>query len=384
MKTKVAVILNTNQLGGAERSIVEQLHCMKEKNDFVFFIPKLEMPPVKLLNFLSEKGFKEIEEYLYPDFIYKLSKRNLLKTILLLLYLPFVLILPFIWHAKFSRFETFYANGNKASFPVLAWGTLFRRRIKMYWHFRDFPDSGFFRVIKFCLKAGRIYTKGINLKLIANSHAVAQELKPFFENENIQVIYNLVGELPSRSEVRPVRTIGIVSMHAPWKGLHSVVWTAGLFENELKDLGIERIIFFGSSIYQTDKEASSYSSDIKRLSEKLKCHLIEWRENKHPSEIFSEIDLLIHPSIAPEPLGRVILEAHKAKVPVISTCLGGSGELIGDNEFGLKYLANDPIDLFQKIKAIVIDSEMRSSLVRNACSRNNFIDSNVKKSLKNL
>ena len=50
-----------------------------------------------------------------------------------------------------------------------------------------------------------------------------------------------------------------------------------------------------------------------------------------PKALFERIDLLIAPSLWAEPLGRTVLEAYQAQVPVIGARSGGIAEIIADD-----------------------------------------------------
>jgi glycosyltransferase involved in cell wall biosynthesis len=52
-----------------------------------------------------------------------------------------------------------------------------------------------------------------------------------------------------------------------------------------------------------------------------------------PKALFDRIDLLVAPSLWAEPLGRTVLEAYQAHVPVIGARSGGIAEIIADDEW---------------------------------------------------
>ncbi|HXH73678.1 MAG TPA: glycosyltransferase family 4 protein [Bacteriovoracaceae bacterium] len=199
----------------------------------------------------------------------------------------------------------------------------------------------------------------MNIKFIANSQAVARELQVFFPQADIECIYNLAGDLPHRN-IEKIKRIGVVAMFAPWKGLHEVLWMALFYEKELKAMGIEGISFYGADIYQTDGEHVLYFNQLKALNGKISPGFVEWRGKKSPSDIFSEIDLLVHSSILPEPFGRVIIEAFKSGIPVISTGLGGAAELLEGNKFGLTYQVHEYTELYKAIQSSCLNLSVTS------------------------
>lgn len=74
-----------------------------------------------------------------------------------------------------------------------------------------------------------------------------------------------------------------------------------------------------------------------------------------PSKFFSEIDLLIVPSIWEEPFGRVIIEAFAHGIPVIGSRRGGIPELVTDGKTGFLFDPNDPKQLRQLLLQITRD-----------------------------
>lgn len=52
-----------------------------------------------------------------------------------------------------------------------------------------------------------------------------------------------------------------------------------------------------------------------------------------PKTLFDRIDVLVAPSLWAEPLGRTVLEAYQARVPVIGARSGGIAEIIADDQW---------------------------------------------------
>ena len=76
---------------------------------------------------------------------------------------------------------------------------------------------------------------------------------------------------------------------------------------------------------------------------------------KKPEEFFTEIDVLVVPSIWPEPFGRVVMEALAQKKVVIGSNRGGIPELLKNNPDFIF----EPTDekLFQKLNQFLTDPE---------------------------
>ena len=345
---KIAVLFNTNQLGGAERSLVEQMSLSSQNFEYHLFIPDLEKSDKDLVSFINSHGLNRIHKFSYPGFLYKLSRNDFHKLPFVIFQLPLLIYYLFNWKNIFNSYSDFYVNGNKAIIPLFVLNYFTRKSYSVIWHFRDFPSPRAFGFIgKLTASMPRL-----KIKLVANSHAVENELKKYFPHHEVQCLYNLAGNLPMSEAPKKISHIGVVSMLAPWKGLHTIMFMAALYDKELKALGVEKISFYGADIYQTAGEHSSYFGQLEKLSQKFPSSLVQFAGKMPPEKIFSEIELLIHSSLQPEPFGRVILEAFKSHIPVISTGLGGAGELIEENVTGKLIIPYDYEGLFKSIKKL--------------------------------
>lgn len=377
---RVAIVLNSNQLGGAERSLLEQFVIAGTAASSHVYYPELSLSSLRLTDFLEEKGFKHHQSLPYPKWLYKISRTKLSGLTFFLC--PSLLLYFFLWRTRFRNYDCFYLNGVKASFPVFFWSFIVRKKIKVLWHFRDFPSAGFFRIIAELVK--RLKPQQQELILVANSKAVGVSLRAIFPKLQLKTIYNLTGNLPERDTPKSVKHIGVVAMFAPWKGIHSVVLTLGLYQEELRRLGVEKVSFFGDGIYQTDGDHQNYLKQVQSLCAHFSVRLAEFPGLKSPEEIFTSIDLLIHPSLAPEPFGRVILEAFRTRTPVISSALGGAGELVEDQITGLVSILNDPHQLFQLIRVLVEDHDFRRTVTANAYLKAQLIEDSVRDSIPTI
>lgn len=380
---KVAFILNSPQLGGAERSLIHQAQLITSQENTYFFIPSINKKDNSLELFLRENNYKNVISFNFPKTLYHFSRSGILSFISLVK-LPFSLLrgLISLRSQNFYQYDILWCNGNKVGLFFFLWAIIFRFQGQLIWHFRDYPHSGFPYGLIWKLLGKSL---GIRVKLVANSLSVANAVEKLTRKKTF-VCYNPSGI--KRSGTKPLKEkmniIGLASMLAPWKGIHNVLHFVKLYESDLKDLGIEEVAVFGSNIYLTDGEHDSYDAQLRKFIKKTNCSLIKFYGNQKPEDIFERIDLLLHSSLQPEPFGRIITEAFSNNVPVISTGLGGAGELVENKKTGLLYIPYDYQGLYSCIKMITSDQNLREKIIQDAFKRSCEVEKNIKDSLQKV
>lgn len=84
--------------------------------------------------------------------------------------------------------------------------------------------------------------------------------------------------------------------------------------------------------------------------------------NRDVLALYPLADVVVVPSVIPDALSRVILEAMSAARPVIATRVGGTPELVLDGKTGLLVERNDPAGLAAALLAILRDGALRRAL----------------------
>lgn len=365
---KAAVLFNTNVVGGAERSLLCQLEMMKEFQ-IECFIPRGEQGRGELIkDYLQEKYV--LHEFEMPRAFQNLSRSGGRSPLALLL--GGISLLGDLFSNvafRFKSFDLIYCNGLKVLVLCLLHSFFMSEKKCIVFHLRDYLSSkGIISFLKIYCKISQH-----ELLFVCNSYSVADSLKlslPQVES-NIRVVYNVASPNQSSEEYvrdidRPPRTIALASMMAPWKGIHWAITSLALARKELQALGFERVNIYGGEIYQTSGEHDGYLSQCKAL---VKNHGAEsffsFEGVVPPSRIFKENDVLIHSSISPEPFGRVVLEAFHHRVILISTALGGSGELVIPDQNALKVYPYDTVGLLTLLRKISQGVSFRLNLLNN-------------------
>lgn len=78
-----------------------------------------------------------------------------------------------------------------------------------------------------------------------------------------------------------------------------------------------------------------------------------------PASVFAALDIVVVPSIQPEPFGCVVIEAMAAGTPVIGSRCGGIAEQIVDGESGILFCPGDAEDLAEALHLMLTDPELR-------------------------
>lgn len=359
---RLALFFNTQNLGGAERSMILQSKKLSRFSIDVF-IPLIEKKsqtnPIEAC-FKKEGINANFIYYHYPKGLYQFSRTNrfivYFSFLAVLFHLTYLIINFFRLGVK--KYDCLWINGNKVGLPILLFSIFFKYKNTIVYHFRDYPSaSGLFKVLWYFLDA--ITNK---LILVANSYDVKKSVEGIMKNKCvIDVCYNPVECLNFRKENKEL-IISSASMLVPWKGVHQLVIMEKMYRNELLSLGVKAIHIYGENIYLTDAVKMNYAAQLKLITSE--DSLIKYKGNCDPSEIFQSTKILIHPSCEPEPFGRIIAEAYESGVAVISSGLGGSGELIDDGKSGLLFIPNDYHDLFLKISKLCIEDNFKE-IVKN-------------------
>lgn len=89
------------------------------------------------------------------------------------------------------------------------------------------------------------------------------------------------------------------------------------------------------------------------------------------ASVFDACDILVLPSVLPEPFGLVILEAMAAGRPVVANAHGGSIELIIDGVTGYLVEPNQRNDMADAIARLIENPDLRAMMGKNAQERLN-------------
>ena len=124
----------------------------------------------------------------------------------------------------------------------------------------------------------------------------------------------------------PGPLIGVFSRLAPWKGQHIVL-------QALAGLPGVHGIFAGSALFGED----AYAASLRVLASELGIadRVVFLGQRGDVPALMRAVDIVVHPSVDPEPFGRTLVEAMLARTPVIATDAGAASEILGGGEAGM-------------------------------------------------
>jgi glycogen synthase len=82
------------------------------------------------------------------------------------------------------------------------------------------------------------------------------------------------------------------------------------------------------------------------------------------AQIYHQADVLLFTSVWQEPFGRVIVEAQAAGLVVVGTATGGAAELLLDEETGLRFEPDKPVQLACQIQRLRQEPRLRQRLAQ--------------------
>jgi len=191
--------------------------------------------------------------------------------------------------------------------------------------------------------AGRSIRRG-GASVVACSNSVLEQFQNYAEKQF--VIPNGTGamEFRDRTFARDGKwRIGVIGRISPEKGQAEFIRAAALLHTEFPGA---QFIVCGAPLFAD----SSYLDYAKSLAGTLPVEFLGWREDV--AAVLSELDLLIVPS-RQEGMGRVVIEAFSAGVPVVACAVGGIPEVVIDLETGFLVRDTTAESLAQCIREVM-------------------------------
>lgn len=209
-------------------------------------------------------------------------------------------------------------------------------------------------------------------KIVTVSQAVANHIKqsPFIKDSQVEVIYNGVDNAVyypmDASSIREkfdiaqdALVIGMIGRVNAIKGQNDFIEAVEplLEKNEQAVAFLAGGVFPGEEwrLEELDKRIAS-SSVVSQI------HRIDYYDKT--SELYNMFDIFVLPSIKPDSLPTVVLEAMACSKPVVGYNNGGIAEMVVDDKSGCLVKPNRPQELSNAISLLLDSSEKREKIGR--------------------
>jgi len=157
--------------------------------------------------------------------------------------------------------------------------------------------------------------------------------------------------------------IGLFACLLPWKGQKVFIDSINIL---VKEKNVKDYRFF--IVGDIPDKTSNYKQELLNMTKKLGLsdHIVFTGHQDNVYYLMSRMDIIVHTSIAPEPFGRVIIEAMSLGKPVIATNMGGPLEIIENTINGFLIPPNNPRILAQKTCDLPQDKQFLDDISKNA------------------
>jgi glycosyltransferase involved in cell wall biosynthesis len=238
--------------------------------------------------------------------------------------------------AQLSRkYDLIYANTQKA-LVVGAMSSLLSR-CQMVYHLHDILSLEHFSSTN--LRIAVLLANRFASLVIANSKATQSAFVAAGGNPaRVSVVYNgfestsYVNCRKDRASLREQLgvesnfVVGHFSRLSPWKGQHVLVDALLRCPEDVV------AVFVGDALFGEQDYAAQLHQQIDALGLSYRVKFLGFRSDI--PELMAACDLVAHTSIAPEPFGRVIVEAMLCQCPVVAAAAGGAVELVDRGQTG--------------------------------------------------
>lgn len=290
--------------------------------------------------------------------------------------------------AQLSRsYDLIYANTQKA-LVVGALASALSRRPLVY-HLHDILSLEHFSAINLRL-AVALANRFASL-VIANSRATQSAFVTAGGNSNlVNVVYNgfeakpFLNLDPHRTLLRkqlglePRFVVGHFSRLSPWKGQHVLIEALPHCPDDVT------ILLVGDALFGEQDYATQLRQQAAALGLEHRVQFLGFRSDVPP--LMAACDLVVHTSTAPEPFGRVIVEAMLCQRPVVAAAAGGAVELVDPGQTGWLCPPGDPQKLAEIITTCRDQPEQAAKIAQNAQTQalQKFSVANVNQQIKQL
>jgi glycosyltransferase involved in cell wall biosynthesis len=154
----------------------------------------------------------------------------------------------------------------------------------------------------------------------------------------------------------------MVGRIARWKGQHIFV---EMIPEVVKQVPEARFVVVGAAA--SGREAR-YERDVRARAQALRLDdLLQFcGPRRDIPQVMAALDVLVLPSVDPEPMGRVVIEAMSCGKPVVATDHGGPAEIVDEGVTGVLVPPSNVDALAFAVTRLLKNASLREALGRRA------------------
>lgn len=250
--------------------------------------------------------------------------------------------------------DVVYANSQKA-FVLAAIASLFVRR-PLIWHLHDIISPEHFGAMQRRMQVMLANARATKV-IVPSQAAAAAFIEAGGKPELVEIVPNGLALPPEPRTAAELRQslglpagplVGVFSRLAAWKGQHVLI-------EALAGLPGVGCIVVGDALFGEQ----AYAAELKQmvLERGLADRVRFLGHRSDVPKLMKAVDVMVHPSIDPEPFGRTLVEAMLARVPVIATNAGAAPDILEGGRAGTLVPPNDALALARAIAAVLARPE---------------------------
>lgn len=262
---------------------------------------------------------------------------------------------------RMKEADVVYLNTAKALVYGVTANLIARR--PLVFHLHDLPNREHFSRANLAILMAA--ASQVDL-VIANSRAVADQYSKAGGRTSVAVVPNgfdpaLYANIPAEaiasvsSEWNPNGgpVVSIFGRIARWKGQHVLLEAA-------KQIPEATFQIIGEPLFTDDDRA--YAKELQTLAQPMGDRVKFLGFRTDIPVLMAASDIVVHCSTAPEPFGRVLVEAMLSGKPVIAADAGGPREIVEAGVTGLLTPPGDANTLAHALKSLLADAALREQM----------------------
>ncbi|MBE9007082.1 glycosyltransferase [Fortiea sp. LEGE XX443] len=266
-----------------------------------------------------------------------------------------------------KKYDLIYANTQKAL--VIGAVASFLTRRPLVYHLHDILSSEHFSQtnLRVAVTLANFFASLVIVNSLASQKAFVQaggksELTAIvyngFESKNYQIPDAEIKQIRQDLGLEDKLVVGHFSRLAPWKGQHILIEALAQCPPQVT------AILVGDALFGEQDYVQKLHQQVAELRLENRVKFLGFRSDI--PQLMSACNLVTHTSTAPEPFGRVIVEAMLCGTPVIAAKAGGAMELVEHGVNGFLTTPGEPQELAKVINSCFQEIEITATIADHA------------------